>query len=108
MSDNDTSQEDVTEYYPDGVSELIDRLAQQRFEQQSAKYGPGKNWLGCEVGEMAQQAQQKLQEAEKLADSGDGEAALIALADAINYIRFEGDNILESGEVEKFASEGGD
>lgn len=94
--------------YPDDAADLIEARAWQRFGEAVEKYGAGQNWREEPPGGMLQCAQEKVLEAHGQVKSQNPELAVEAMADAINYIRFEADarlNVADCAEQEADADD---
>lgn len=81
--------EGVREDFPDDAADLLDARASDRFAHGHGEYGQGQNWQDMPEGYNVHQAQGKLLEAEEHVLAEEPEEALTAMADALNYIRFE-------------------
>lgn len=89
--------EDPLRYYPSDARRKLGELSRERFCSKASPddYGLGKNWLGCSDGEMARAAMRKIAEAQDHRAYGRDDEAMVALGDALNYLYFEADHIME-------------
>lgn len=82
--------------WPTNARHELQRRARDRFVEKAPENGAGRTWRSCDRGEMAREAQRKIDDAlENLGD--DTDAAFDDLADAMNYVAFEADREIVEG-----------
>lgn len=82
--------------WPSNARHELERRARDRFVEKAPENGAGRTWRSRDPGEMALEAQRKIDDAlENLGD--DTDEALEDLADAMNYLAFEADREIVDG-----------